>query len=231
MRRADRLIELVGLMRAAPLSRADDLAERLEVSVRTVYRDIVCLQAQGLPIEGAAGVGYRLAGPVDLPSLTFGHDELEALALGLAYVEQVGDPALSAAARAARGKVDAAWAGRPTPPPSARPIRAHQRPEHRAPAFLSRVREALRERRTLAFEYTDREGCESRREVRPLAVSAYSVGWLLIGWCTAREDFRVFRLDRMRDVAVGGSFDDEPGRMLDDYFAANAQPRRQAERI
>lgn len=91
MRRADRLLDLVARLKAKPLVRGEDLAAAMETSVRTIYRDIAVLQARGLPIEGQAGVGYMLRGAVDLPPLVFDHDQLEALALGLAYVEQVGD--------------------------------------------------------------------------------------------------------------------------------------------
>ena len=134
MRRADRLIELIGHLKGDALTTAADLAGRLEVSVRTVYRDVAALMAQGFPIEGEAGVGYMLRGPVDLPPLAFDHDELEAMALGLAYVGQVGDPALVAAARTARAKIDGAWAGAKAPGVSERKLRVAQRPERRAPA-------------------------------------------------------------------------------------------------
>ena len=92
MRRADRLIEMVGCLKARSVVRAEELAAHLEVSVRTVYRDLASLQGLGLPIEGQAGVGFMLRGDIHLPPIAFDHDELEALALGLAYVEQVGDP-------------------------------------------------------------------------------------------------------------------------------------------
>lgn len=219
MRRADRLIQLLALMKERPLSRAEDLAERLEVSARTVYRDIAVLQAQGFPIDGQAGVGYILREPVDLPPLTFDHDELDALALGLAYVAEVGDPELAAAARSARGKVDAAWTGRAIPSPSARAIRATQRPERRAPAFAAALRAAIRVRRRVVFGYTDRGGRPSERTVRPLAVAAFSEGWLLVAWCEARAAFRVFRLDRMENPHTGERFEEEAGRALADYLA------------
>jgi biotin operon repressor len=137
MRRADRLLDLVARLKAKPLARADDLAQAMEPSVRTIYRDIAALQAHGLPIEGQAGVGYVLRGEITLPPLVFNHDQLEALALGLAYVEHVGDPDLATAAHEARAKVDAAWAGQPTPPPFKRRLRAWQPTEHRAPAFAA----------------------------------------------------------------------------------------------
>jgi len=107
MRRAERLFRLVNEMRARGVSRAEDLAAYLEVSVRTIYRDIGHLQASGLPIEGEAGVGYRLRPGFDLPSMAFTYDQVDALAVGLSFVESTGDPALSAAAREVRAKIQA----------------------------------------------------------------------------------------------------------------------------
>jgi len=228
MRRADRLVELIGRLKAKPLVRAQELAEQLEVSVRTVYRDIAAMQAQGLPIEGQAGVGFMLRGPVDLPPITFGHDELDALSLGLAYVEQVGDADLAAAARAVRGKIDLAWAGGLEAVPSARPIRSSQRPERRSPRFASALREAVRSRRTIGFGYVDAEGRQSRRSIRPLALIAFSNGWLVAGWCGLRRDFRAFRLDRMDDVRIGEVFDEEPGRDLHAYLRHQQNAGRKA---
>ncbi len=220
MRRADRLIDLLSHVKRAGLVTADALAAALEVSVRTVYRDIVTLQAQGFPIEGQAGVGYCLRGSVDLPPLTFDHDQLEALALGLAYVAQVGDPALAAAARAARAKIDQAWSGQPSTGVSDRKLRAHQLPDSRAPAFAAAFRGALRARNLVVFDYRNAEGQRSRREVRPLALTAFSEGWMLIAWCHLRTDFRVFRLDRMTDPAVlDARFDEESGRDLAAFLA------------
>lgn len=227
MRRADRLIEIIGHLRKADrLVTADALAERLEVSVRTVYRDIVTLQAQGLPIEGQAGVGYMLRGPVDLPALTFDHDQLEAMALGLAYVTQVGDAALAAAARAARAKIDTAWTGQMTPGVIDRRVRSHQKPERRAPDFTAALRAALRVRHIVSFDYRDAEGKRSKRRVRPLALTAFSEGWFLIAWCEGRRDFRVFRLDRMKTpMVLDETFAEETGRDLTTYLAQRTEPR------
>ena len=220
MRRADRLLELIASLKAKRLVKAEELAERLEVSVRTVYRDIATLQAQGLPIDGQAGVGYVLRGPVNLPPLTFDHDQLEALALGLAYVEQVGDPDLAGAARAARGKIDSVWAGSLIPVPSARTLRSHQPEWRKAPALGGTLRGALRARRIVEFSYVDNDGKRSTREVRPLALTAYSEGWLLIAWCHLRRDFRVFRIDRIKSLNVTkATFENEPGRDLQTYLA------------
>jgi predicted DNA-binding transcriptional regulator YafY len=218
MRRADRLVELAGLLRARPVVRADDIARTLEVTARTVYRDIAALQAQGLPIEGAAGVGYIVRGKLDLPPLTFGHDELEALALGLSYVEQVGDKALAAAARAAHAKIEMAWVGIAPSGALNRPLRASQRPERRLPKSGELLRTSIRLRREVAFRYEDREGAKSSRRVRPLALWAFSEGWLLVAWCTARRDFRVFRVDRMQNVRAGAAFDDDKTKSFAEYL-------------
>lgn len=219
MRRADRLIELTTHLRQDRAVTAAALAARMEVSMRTVYRDIAALQAQGLPIEGSAGLGYVLRAPVNLPPLTFDHDQLEALALGLAYVTQVGDAALAAAARAARAKIDAAWHEQPVAGISARRLRSHQLPERRAPQFTPKLREALREQRVLEFDYEDAAGKRSKRTVRPLALTAFSAGWLLVGWCMKRQDFRVFRLDRVASLVVTQQrFAEESGKDLATYL-------------
>ncbi len=218
MRRADRLIEMVGCLKARPVVLAEELAGRLEVSVRTVYRDLASLQAMGLPIEGQAGVGFMLRGDIHLPPIAFDHDELEALALGLAYVEQVGDPLLAAAARAARGKVDLAWNAPNSILLSARPLRSSQRPERRSPAIGAALRGALRARRLTRFDYVDLAGQKTTRSVRPLALIAFSEGWLLGSWCLSRQDFRTFRLDRMSALEVAEPFVDEPGQDLDTYL-------------
>ncbi|ETR76826.1 hypothetical protein X566_03695 [Afipia sp. P52-10] len=219
MRRADRLIDLVARLKAKPLIRAEDLAAAMETSVRTIYRDIATLQAMGLPIDGQAGVGYMLRGNVDLPQLAFGHDQLDAIALGLAFVEQVGDPELAAAAREARAKIDAAWAEQPTPPPSQRRLRARQLFEQRAPRCAALVRKAIRQSKLLGFSYRDAAQQHTERLVHPLALTTYAHGWLLISWCPDRNDFRVFRLDRMQQVTISDQgFVEQAGRDLSTYL-------------
>ena len=229
MRRADRLIELAGCLKAKSVVRAEELALRLEVSVRTIYRDIASLQALGHPIEGQAGVGFMLRGEIHLRPIAFDHDELEALALGLAYVEQVGDPKLAAAARAARGKADLVWNTANVGLTDARPIRSSQRPGHRSPVFGATLRAAIRARRMVRLHYGDAEGRSTQRDVRPLALTAYSEGWLLGGWCHTRQDFRTFRLDRMDGLSVAEPFDDEPGRDLAAYLSRPSRAAAEPE--
>jgi len=225
MRRADRLLELTGYLQEGGVITAATLAARLEVSVRTIYRDIAALQAQGYPVDGEAGSGYLLRAPVRLAPLAFSHDQLEALALGLAYVEQVGDAALRLAARDARAKIDLTWSGDdPRRRLAARPIRAMQRPERRAPAWTEELRRAVRERRIVEFAYIAASGAVSRRAVRPLAMSAFSDGWLLVAWCEMRRAHRLFRLDRISALIVGERrFTDEADRSLSAWLATNGR--------
>ena len=126
MRRAERLFRLVNELRSRGVSRAEDLAAYFEISVRTVYRDVAHLQASGLPIEGEAGVGYLLRPGFDLPALTFTYEQLDALAMGLSFVEVAGDMSLSQAAREVRGKLQASL-----PAPDKRKL-------ENAPLFASR---------------------------------------------------------------------------------------------
>ncbi len=203
MRRAERLFRLVNEMRTRGVSRACDLAERLEVSVSTIYRDIAHLQASGLPIDGEAGVGYLLRPGFDLPNVTFTNDQVDALALGLSFVERAGDPALAEAAREARAKIQA---GMPRP---------EERKLADAPYFslagrtgampnLALLRRAIRQRRIAQFDYRDGKGKRTGRRVRPLVIWNLPDGWMLSAWCELRQDFRTFRLDRMQDLALTG---------------------------
>lgn len=220
MRRAERLFRLVAELRARGTSRAADLAAALEVSPRTVYRDIAHLQGSGLPIDGAAGVGYLLRPGFDLPAMTFTQTQVEALAVALAMVEGLDEPELALAARELRAKLQSAMpepeAGRLAQAPFLAIRRATGAPD-RARA----LRRAIRERRVVRFGYTDGQGRASARDLRPLAILAFEGGWMLVGWCGLRGDFRTFRLDRMRDlVLTEDRFTPEPGRDLRAWRAA-----------
>ncbi|MBX7482040.1 helix-turn-helix transcriptional regulator [Qipengyuania qiaonensis] len=220
MRRAERLFRLVSELRARGVCLAEDLADYFEISVRTIYRDIAHLQASGLPIEGEAGVGYLLRPGFDLPAMTFTFEQLDALAVGLSFVEVAGDSSLAEAAREVRAKIQASL-----PDPDARKL-------ERAPLFASRrdgpanpimkvVRRAIRRRTTLHLHYENGEGSLSNRRVRPLAIWAFTEGWLFAGWCELRDDFRAFRLDRINALEeTGDRFADDPDRNLDAYLRA-----------
>lgn len=218
MRRAERLFRLVRELRARGVCRAEDLAAYFEISVRTVYRDIAHLQGSGLPIEGEAGVGYLLRPGFDLPAMTFTFEQLDALAVGLSFVEVAGDPSLAEAAREVRSKLQTSL-----PEPEKRklenaPLFASRR-DGRANPALKLIRQAIRERNVLRLDYADSAGSTSTRRVRPLAIWAFTDGWLFVGWCELRLGFRAFRLDRISSLAeTGEQFTDDPKRNLGRYL-------------
>lgn len=201
MRRAERLFRLVNEMRTRPISRAEDLAAHFEVSLSTIYRDIAHLQASGLPIEGEAGVGYMLRPGFDLPNVTFTHDQIDALAVGLAFVESTGDPHLAAAAREARAKIQASL-----PEPEERRLAdapylsvASRNP---ASSQVGEIRDAIRQYRCVDIAYADKHGAPSTRRVRPLVIWNMPDGWMFSAWCEMREDFRTFRFDRISALTL-----------------------------
>lgn len=199
MRRAERLFRLVHEMRTRSVCRAEDLARALEVSPRTIYRDLAHLQASGLPIDGEPGVGYLLRPGFDLPPVTFTHDQIEALAVGLAFVESRGDPALASAAREVRAMLQAGM-----PQPEGRKLAdapyfaLPRRPMAQDHAAL--VRDAIRLCRVASLTYADGNGTPSARQVRPLALWTLPDGWMFTAWCELRQDFRTFRLDRIHSL-------------------------------
>ena len=208
MRRAERLFRLVNEMRTRGVSRANELAEHFEVSVSTIYRDIAHLQASGLPIEGEAGVGYLLRPGFDLPNVTFTHDQVDALAVGLSFVESTGDPVLATAAREARAKIQASM-----PQPEERKLADAPyfslQSRNSATPNLALLRQAIRQRQIAQFDYQDGDGNQTERRVRPLVIWNLTDGWMFSAWCELRQDFRTFRLDRMANLTITGEKFDE----------------------
>ncbi|MBK7548244.1 MAG: YafY family transcriptional regulator [Rhodoferax sp.] len=220
MRRADRLFQIVQLIRGRRLTTAAHLAQRLEVSERTIYRDVADLQHQGVPIEGEAGVGYRLGSGFDLPPLMFTHDEARALVASVRMAQAWQDPALAQAAEVALGKIMSVL------PPAARAaaqaMAVYAPPiglEPAVQATLQTLREAVQARRKLQLDYSDVSGQPSRRVVRPLGCFYWGKVWTLAAWCESREAFRNFRLDRIAGVKILDSiFRDEAGKTLADFL-------------
>jgi predicted DNA-binding transcriptional regulator YafY len=224
MRRADRLFRLVQLVRGRRLSTAAWLAQRLEVSLRTVYRDIADLQAQGVPLEGEAGVGYRMAHGFDLPPLMFTIPEAQALVAAARLAAPRLGPVLGEAADSALAKILSVL-------PAAERARAQATPIF-APALdadphgptLDALRRACEERCKLALTYRDLDDRLSVRTVRPLACLYWGQVWTLAAWCELRADFRSFRVDRIAAMQVlAERFRDEPGRTLPDLFRAHGR--------
>lgn len=198
MARSSRMFEIIQMLRASrsPLT-AEAIATRLEVTKRTVYRDIAALQATRVPIEGAAGIGYVMRSGFDLPPLMFTPEEMEAITVGLSLIGRTGDRSLEEAGTTAMAKISDVL------PSSQPPIGEthllvsswHAIPDPTVDMRL--LRRAIREERKLSFHYRDATGHETQRIVRPLAIVYYIDGVLLAGFCELRQDFRHFRHDRI----------------------------------
>lgn len=203
MSRAARLLALMQALRRRrrPVT-AEALAGELVVSVRTVYRDIATLKAEGASIAGAAGLGYVLEAGFFLPPLALSGDEVDAVMLGLRFVAARGDEALAAAAENALGKVIAVLPVEVASAASASPLLAGPRPAAR---HLYTLRRAMRFEERVALDYRDRDGRASHRVVWPVAIGLFDDAEVLVAWCEVRDAFRHFRLDRMRSVDGTGS--------------------------
>jgi len=226
MRRADRLFHLVQLIRGRRLTTAAFLAARLEVSERTVYRDVADLQHQGVPIEGEAGVGYRLGAGFELPPLMFSAGEARALVAATRLAQAWLDPALARDAEQALGKIlsilprqtRAAAESLALYAPSFSVDPAVQQP-------LQTLREAVQSRRSVTLAYQDAAGQMSQRRVRPLGCFFWGKVWTLAAWCETRQAFRSFRLDRMGTLQVHDRvFRDETGKTLADFLRQAGAP-------
>jgi predicted DNA-binding transcriptional regulator YafY len=219
MRRTDRLFDLIQILRDGRLHRASEMADRLEVSVRTIWRDMAALMASGLPVEGERGVGYILRAPITLPPMILTGTELEALRLGVRLVAEGADPGLARAARMLATKIASVT---PAPPDAEEDelfVFTGQETK-RAAAHLPSIRKAIRARERLTITYIDHDGRETHRDIRPLQLEFWGRVWTLAAWCEARSNFRAFRLDRIMALdATGETFPDEPGRGLADYRA------------
>ncbi len=204
MRRADRFLRIIQILRRhrRPV-RGQAMAEEVEVSLRTLYRDIADLIADGVPIRGEAGIGYILGEGYDVPPLMFNADELEAIMLGLRWVERRGDSDLSRAAQDTSAKIGAVL------PQALKPF-LFDSGLLAPPAFkktvdsvdVASLRQAIREQFKVELLYRDETGNDSLRLVWPIGISYFDAQRLLIAWCELRQDFRSFRTDRMISATV-----------------------------
>jgi predicted DNA-binding transcriptional regulator YafY len=209
MRRADRLFDIIQRLRTAngPIT-AEALAKGLEVTVRTVYRDIATLQARRVPIEGAAGIGYVLRRGFDLPPLMFTADEIEAIAVAMRLLRRTGDDGLQAAAETVLSKVTVALPDSLREHLSEPPFFVSH---HGAPpppvADLAAIRAAIRDERKLRIAYGDEKGVHTERTIWPFAIAYFAEATLVNAWCELRDDFRHFRADRILSCnELGESF-------------------------
>jgi predicted DNA-binding transcriptional regulator YafY len=221
MRRADRLFRIVQSLRRRKVTTARRLSEELEVSERTIYRDVCDLMTSGVPITGEAGVGYALQRGFDLPPLMFDEEQIEALLLGVQVVESWGDGALAEAARRVLDKVHTVLPERLQPRIGAATLFA---PGFHVPEAAARrltpLRTAIRQRRKLRIVYQGRGEARTEHTVCPLGLFFWSRTWSVATWCELRHDFRSFHVDRIDRLDPAGTFADEPGRTLEDFFRA-----------
>lgn len=222
MRRADRLFQIIQILRRHSITTASRLASELEVSPRTIYRDISDLIGSGVPIKGEAGTGYMLQSGFDLPPLMFTPDEIEVVALGVRMAANWVDTGLQHAADNALTKIEQVL------------------PEHRkkhllnSPLFspsvgtmgsntatiFGQLRDAINVKTKLRLCYSDSKNVSTTRIFRPLCLAFFAPYWLLAGWCELRNAFRNFRIDRISELTVLNiPFTDEPGRTLKDFLA------------
>lgn len=221
MRRADRLFQIVQILRNKRLVTAKALAERLEVSERTIYRDIQDLSLTGVPVEGEAGVGYHLRYSLDIPPLMFNAEEIEALVVGARMVKTWGGTELGTYAQSVLDKVSAA-----IPPEVQQHLEASKlyslRFEKRIDidSTLDTCRTAINLQHYLQLDYQRKDNDQSQRTVKPLGLFFWGGIWTLTAWCELRNDFRNFRLDRMQQIHFKEEqFENVAGQTLDDYIA------------
>jgi predicted DNA-binding transcriptional regulator YafY len=226
MRRADRLFRIVQVLRAGRLTTARNLAQKLEVSVRTIYRDVQDLQLSSVPIEGEAGIGYILRRDYDIPPLMFDRSEITALVLGARLVKAWGGIEMAEAANDALRKIEAVL-----------PVDLRERidqvllyaPGYKLPQALRRkldmLHQAALDQRVIAMDYVREDGEASNRRARPLGLYFWGGVWTLVAWCELRVSFRSFRIDRMQSVTVLEEiFTPLPGQTLADFLKTVNNP-------
>jgi predicted DNA-binding transcriptional regulator YafY len=220
MRRADRLFQIVQHLRGGRLVTARKLSEILEVSERTIYRDIADLQSTGVPIDGEAGVGYLMREGYDLPPLMFNRDEIVALVAGARLVKAWGGATLARAAEEALVKISSVL-------PEAERDRIRTTEIH-APSYRMRdedrltfdvLEQAAENRNVIRFDYVDAQGTGTKRSIRPLGLWFWGGAWTTVGWCLLRNDFRMFRIDRIEALeTTGEKFRPERGKTIRDFY-------------
>lgn len=224
MRPADRLFQIILLLRHGRIVTAGALAAALEVSERTIYRDIADLVKSGAPIDGEAGVGYRLRRGYQVPPLMFGGDELEALVVGAKLVCAWGDSALGKAAEQAIARIEAVLP-RALEERIAGSARRFLAPDFMQPAALREpmtlLREGMEQGRKLRVTYRRADDAVSQRTLWPLGLVFWGRCWTLGAWCELRQGFRTFRVDRIVEVdCLAERFDDRYGDLWRDYLAS-----------
>jgi len=218
----NRLFSIIQILRSAKYPiKAQQLAEEMEVSVRTIYRDIAELQNQYIPIVGEVGIGYVLEPGFDMPPLMLTANELEAALLGAHWVSQRGDSTLANGARDLIAKIQSVVPEHlqsvildsPTIAPTLSPVIPDD-------MDMGQIREAIREQRKIHINYTDKNDKHSQRTLWPFMVAYFETVRLIVAWCEERDAFRHFRTDRITHIDI-----------LDDTFSTSCADLRKAWEI
>lgn len=199
MARTERLLELLEILRAQryPIT-ASALSERLEISIRSIYRDIKTLQYQGVPIEGSAGIGYIVKSDFHLPPLNLTHEEINAITLGLNWVAHNTDRQFKRSAGNALAKIHAVISDK-----FKNLIESQSYftgPSEKNEVFFEEIRNAIKKQNRIKINYCDTKDVVSSRVIWPIALVYMDSCWLMIAWCEMRGDFRHFRTDRVQKV-------------------------------
>ena len=205
MRKAERLFQLLTILRSRRTAvTARILAERLQVSERTIYRDIQALSLSGVPIQGEAGVGYQLHPGFTVPPLMFDLEELEALLLGVRMVQGWSDEALGQAADSALQKIRSAL-------PDRQHFESVIKPEwllvpdfhrDRCAIHSDKLRRVIKQQQVVEIDYSREDKQLSTRKIWPLGLVFWGRVWTLVSWCELREEYRMFRLDRIERLNI-----------------------------
>lgn len=205
MKRSNRLITLLQLLRAYryPVS-AQTLAEQLDISVRTVYRDLELLREQGANIQGEVGLGYVLLEDLALPPLQLNHAEIEALVLGLRWVCRHSDEHLVQSAKSLFHKIQHVLPNEMQNALQNSPmlVGSEYRPQQGEHQFIQMIRQAIQKQSVLDMQYLDLKEQLSQRSIYPLALAYFNQLRLLLTWCEERQDFRNFRIDRIQRLEL-----------------------------
>jgi len=203
MNRTERLFQIVEIVRSRKTTTAAYLAERLGLSVRTIYRHINDLSLSGIPIISEAGVGYWLDDSFDMPPLMFSEEEILALSFGAKLVQQTADDFLADAASSLLKKVQQNL-------PAEKQKILNQITLHAPLGLIDNqqkqkmaiLRDAIEKQKVIDLKYSDVNLDYSERRIWPLALAFWGKAWTLASWCEKRQDFRAFRLDRIHNINV-----------------------------
>lgn len=225
MRRSDRLYEVIQILRDGQLHRAQDMADRLGVSLRTLYRDMDTLATSGVPVQGERGVGYMITAAITLPPLNLTKVELEALHVGMALVGHAGDDELKTAALSLSAKVDAVLPEDRSAPPTGWGFAVYPFADA-AKGFqhMSTLRKAVRARQKVEIAYRELDDTTTTCVIRAIELEYWGRVWTVTAWCELQGDFRAFRVDRIEGLrTLPAVFVAEKGKTLADFKARTAQ--------